>query len=306
MPESKPHKARAALFRRRSLPLRAVLPLILLALALTAATGQHRLDGPVGGGLNPRQRRADMMQQQRRVGPTFNARPSAGNAPASGGEYTFVRVIYDSPNAYYGRRRMGTWATDFPEADNHFITGIREWAGTNLNISQRPEQLQFTDERLFDYPIIYIVEPGFMQLSDEEAARLREYVLRGGFLFLDDFWGESEWQHVSEQLKKALPEYEIKDLPLNHPIFHSYLDVEEIVQVPNIYNAQIGITSEKGGVVPHYMGIEDKQGRIVGFIARNCDLGDAWEWINDSRYPVKYGLAAYKVGINVVIYAMSH
>ncbi len=215
-----------------------------------------------------------------------------------------MRAIYHSPYSPYGRG--GSWTVDFPEADNHFSLGIREWAGTNLNVSAQPVQLELMDERLFDYPLIYFVEPGFLELSPEEAARLREYIMRGGFIFFDDFWGEAEWQNVQEQLKKALPEYQIKDLPLNHPVFHSYLDIEEVVQVPNIYNAQRGITSEKGGVVPHYMGIEDKDGRLVVFIARNCDLGDAWEWINDARYPVKYGLAAYKVGINVVIYAMSH
>ena len=206
----------------------------------------------------------------------------------------------------YGRRWGGAWATDYPEADNHFITGIREWAGTNLNVSARPERLEIMDERLFDFPFVYFVEPGFMELSDEEAARLREYVARGGFMFFDDFWGDAEWQNVTEQMKKVFPEYETKELPLTHPVFHSYLDIEEVVQVPNIYNAQRGITSEKGGVTPYYMGIEDKEGRLVAFFARNSDLGDAWEWINDSRYPVRYGLAAYKVGINVVIYAMSH
>ena len=216
-----------------------------------------------------------------------------------------MRTIYHSPYSY-GRRWGGAWATDFPEADNHLITGLREWAGTNLNISARPEQVEIMDERLFDYPLIYFVEPGFMELSDEEAARLREYVERGGFMFFDDFWGEAEWRNVCDQMKKVFPEYEPKELPLTHPIFHSYLDIEEVVQVPNIYNAQRGVTSEKGGIIPYYMGIEDKNGRLVAFFSRNSDLGDAWEWINDPRYPVKYGLAAYRVGINVVIYAMSH
>ncbi len=241
-------------------------------------------------------------------------RPTS-EAPASGasfGEFTFVRTIYQSPMRGYGRRGGygyyggGTWTTDYPEADNNFIVGLREWAGTNLKIAPRPEALEILDDRIFDYPIIYIVEPGFMELSPEQAARLREYIMRGGFIFLDDFWGEYEWQNVQEQFRMIVPEYEIKDLPLNHPIFHSYLDVEEVVQVPNVYNAQRGITSEKGGVVPHYMGVENKNGRLVAFLARNCDLGDAWEWINDPAYPVKYGLPAYKVGINVVIYAMSH
>jgi hypothetical protein len=224
------------------------------------------------------------------------------------GEFTFVRTIYESPFRGYGRRGYGggTWTTDYPEADNNFIVGLREWAGTNLKIAPRPEALEILDDRIFDYPILYVVEPGFMELSNEQAARLREYIMRGGFIFLDDFWGEYEWQNVQEQFHKVVPEYEIKELSLTHPIFHSYLDVEEIVQVPNVYNAQRGITSEKGGVVPYYMGIENKHGRLMVFIARNSDLGDAWEWINDPAYPVKYGLPAYKVGINVVIYAMSH
>jgi len=243
---------------------------------------------------------------QRRSFEDFRSRPESVTPDPNGpsfGEYTFVRAIYDSP---YRGRRGGTWATDYPEADNNFIVGLREWAGTNLSIAPRPEALTIMDERIFDYPLIYFVEPGFLDLAPDEATRLREYILRGGFLFFDDFWGDYEWENVQDQFRKVLPEYQIKDLPLSHPIFHSYLDVEEVVQVPNVYNAQRGITSEKGGTVPYYMGIEDKHGRLVAFIARNCDLGDAWEWINDPRYPVKYGLPAYKVGINVVIYAMSH
>ena len=228
------------------------------------------------------------------------------DASRAWGEFTFARMIYTSPYSPYNRGMGGSWTVDYPEADNHFITGIREWAGTNLNVAPVPQALEIADERIFDHPFIYVVEPGFMELSDEEAKRLREYLLRGGFLFLDDFWGEYEWQNVQTQMKKVLPEYEIKELPMTHPILHSYLDIEEVVQVPNIYNAQRGVTSEKGGVTPYYMAIEDKNGRMMVFISRNSDLGDAWEWINDSRYPVKYGLAAYRIGINVVIYAMSH
>ncbi len=232
-------------------------------------------------------------------------RPEAPDAPTgpSFGEYTFVRTIYDTP--FRGRRRFG-WSTDYPEADNNFIVGLREWAGTNLKIAPRPEQIPIMDDRIFDYPIIYFVEPGNLELSDEQAARLREYIDRGGFLFFDDFWGTYEWENLETQLRKIRPEYEAKDLPLSHPIFHSYLDVDEVVQVPNIYNARRGETSEKGGTVPHYRGVEGKNGRLVAFVAYNCDLGDAWEWINDPSYPVKYGLPAYKLGINVVIYAMSH
>ncbi|HET9532836.1 MAG TPA: DUF4159 domain-containing protein, partial [Blastocatellia bacterium] len=118
---------------------------------------------------------------------------------AGPGEFTFVRTVYRS--AYSGFRD-GMWAVDFPEADYHFIIGVRDWSGTNLDISAEPEQLPILDERLFNYPLIYFVEPGFMELSQPEAEQLREYVSRGGFLFLDDFWGEYEWENVVEQMRK--------------------------------------------------------------------------------------------------------
>jgi hypothetical protein len=227
------------------------------------------------------------------------------NSPKGLGEFTFVRMMYNSH--FGGSRRYGSWSVDFPEADYHFIIGIRDWAGTNLDIAAEPKQIDILDEQLFNYPLIYFVEPGYLDLSDEEALRLREFSLRGGFIFLDDFWGSDEWENVRDQMRRVFPEYEIKDLPPDHPLFHCYFDIREVIQVPGIGSwLGRGVTHEKGGIVPHYMGIQDKKGRLVAFIARNCDLGDAWEWIDDPRYPLKYGLAAYRVGINVVIYAMTH
>jgi len=238
----------------------------------------------------------------------FRQRPTLVRPEATGpsfGEFTFIRTIYDSPYGSY--RRRGMWAVDYPEADHNLIVGLREWAGTNLKIASRPDQIAIMDDRLFDYPLIYFVEPGFLELSDEQAARLREYVARGGFMFFDDFWGVYEIQNLETQLHKIWPDRTPKELPLSHPVFHSYLDIEEVVQVPNIMNARRGgDTSEKGGVVPHRFGIEDQNGRLVCFISFNTDLGDAWEWINDPSYPAKYGVHAYKTAINVIIYAMSH
>jgi len=242
--------------------------------------------------------------EQGRPGRVPNKNAKAPGASSGSGEFTFVRTIYSSP---FMGRRLGSWATDYPEADYHFISGIRLWSTTNLSISAQPEQIAILDDRLFDYPLIYFVEPGYMVLSGEEARRLREYTARGGLLFLDDFWGDYEWQNVRHQMRMIFPGRLIEDLPLAHPVFHSYFDIAEVVQVPGIGSwLGRGVTHEKGGIVPHYMGIEDEKGRLVTFIARNCDLGDAWEWINDPRYPVKYGLAAYRLGINVIMYAMSH
>lgn len=242
--------------------------------------------------------------EQERLGPAQGRGARELSTPAPLSEFTFVRTIYSSP---FRGRGWGSWATDFPEADHHFIAGIRFWSGANLDISIKPEQIAILDDRLFGYPLIYFVEPGHMDLSDDEAARLREYVARGGFLFLDDFWGDYEWDNVRLQMRRVLPDAAIEDLPLAHPLFHSYFDIDEVIQVPGI-GAWLGrgVTYEKGGVVPHYMGVEAGKGRLVAFIARNCDLGDAWEWIDDPRYPIEYGLAAYKVGINVITYAMTH
>jgi len=122
---------------------------------------------------------------------------------------------------------------------------------------------------MFNYPFAYIVEPGHMELTQEDAASLREYLLRGGFLFLDDFHGEVEWQvewqRALAQLKMIPPQYEPKDLPTLHAIFHSYFDLDGVVQVPGVAALAQGVTYEKGGVIPHYMGIEDKNGRLVIF-----------------------------------------
>lgn len=217
------------------------------------------------------------------------------------GEFTFARLIYDS-NGW-----RSSWTTDYPKADEQFIVGLREWVRSGLVISDDPIAISMQDKKLFNYPFIYVVEPGNLELSDDDAAKLREYLLRGGFMMLDDFWGEYEWQNVQEQMRKIFPEYQIKELPLNHPLFHCYFDIDEVVQVPNVGNIIYrGRTDEKGGVIPHYEAITNDEGRVMIFIARNADNGDAWEWIDEPQYPLKYGLAAYRLGMNLIVYAMTH
>jgi len=215
-------------------------------------------------------------------------------------EFTFARLRYGS----YGRR--GGWMTDYPKADEQFIIGLRNWVRSSLAISDDPTAVSPDDKELFRYPFVYIVEPGRMELSPEDAANLREYLLRGGFLMLDDFWGEYEWQNVRLQMRKVFPEYPTRQLPLNHPIFHCYFDINEVVQVPNVGYIWSGITHERDGYVPYYEAIVDENDRVMVFIARNSDNGDAWEWIDDPRYPLKFGLAAYKLGMNLIVYAMTH
>lgn len=216
-------------------------------------------------------------------------------------EFTFARLIYSG----YGWRE--SWATDFPKADEQFIYGLRGWAKSLLSINNEPATVAPGDKKLFDYPLIYIVEPGYMYLSQEDADHLREYLERGGMLLLDDFWGEREWWNVQQQMKRIFPDREIQSLPLSHPLFHCYFDVDEVVQVPQVSNwIYYRRTDEKGGITPHYEAILADDGRVMVFIARNTDNGDAWEWIDEPQYPLKYGLAAYKLGMNVIVYAMTH
>ena len=228
------------------------------------------------------------------------------NGPQIPGEYAFARIMYSSPHSPYNAWFGGAWRVDYPEADYNFMEGIHLWASTNLHLASQPVQIRPTDPKIYDYPFVYIVEPGHLELTDSDAAALREYLLRGGFLMLDDFHGEYEWAHARGELKKIFPEYEPKDLPITHPIFHSYFDLDQVIQVPGVAALIRGVTYEHGGVTPHYRGVEDKNGRLMIFMTFNCDLGDAWEWVNDPRYPARYGVIAYKIGINVIIYSMSH
>jgi len=222
----------------------------------------------------------------------------------TGHEFTFARLEYGS----FRRGRGGaSWMTDWPKADEQFIVGLRGWVQSLLAVSDRPATVAIDDPKLFTYPFIYIVEPGGMDLTEEDAQHLREYLARGGFLMLDDFWGEWEWENVQQQLHKVLPDRPLKRMSLDHPVFHCYFDIRDVIQVPNypnwVYNGQ---TSEKGGVIPSYEGIEDESGRLLVFVARNSDNGDAWEWIDRPDYPLKFGLAAYRLGMNLIVYSMTH
>ena len=235
------------------------------------------------------ERRADFIEPRRAPGDSKKR------------EFTFARLRYNGFGWGEG------WATDYPKADEQFLIGLRNWVRSNLGISTDPTTVTLEDKELFRNPFIYAVEPGRMDLSEDDAARLREYLLRGGFLMMDDFWGEYEWQNVREQLAKVFPDRPIRELSLDHSIFHCYFDIDEIIQVPNVGNIIYrGRTDEKGGIVPHYDAILDDNDRIMVFIARNSDNGDAWEWIDEPRYPLKYGLAAYKLGMNLIVYSMTH
>ena len=196
------------------------------------------------------------------------------------------------------------WATDYPKAERQFLTVLRRL--TNLDASPAENAVRLDDPALRAYPFIYAVEVGDMDLTPEEVDGLRSYLLAGGFLVVDDFWGSYEWESFEAQMRRVFPEYPLVEVPGEHPVFSAFYDIERILQVPNLGNARLRITAEKGGDVPHLRGIFDDRGRLMVAVNFNTDLGDAWEWAEQPDYPLEYSTFAYQIGVNLVVYAMSH
>ena len=216
-------------------------------------------------------------------------------------EFYFTRMAYTG----YGFRSYRSWSVDFPKADRQFLIGLRRL--TNLDAYEAENPIQLTDPSLGRFPFLYAVEVGHMALSELEVLGLRRYLQAGGFLVMDDFWGSIEWENVVMEFQRILPGYQIVDIPHDHPIFTSFYTVEQIVQVPNVGNGiSGGPTWEKDGYDPKLRGIFDERGRVMVVINWNTDLGDAWEWAENPYYPLKFSTYAYQMGVNFIIYGMSH
>lgn len=232
--------------------------------------------------------------------------------------FTFVRIRYSSGygggryGGGYGRGYgRGKWATDYPDSDLNFSYRLQQL--TSMEVDPDGVVLELTDPKLFDYPFIYIVEPGDLVFSEEEVEALRRYLLNGGFLMVDDFWGEDEWYNFYYEMKRVFPNREPIKLELDHPIFHAVFDLKERPQIPSIGHAlngrYYGITWERADAREvHYKAIYDDKGRIMAVICHNTDLGDGWEREGENEwYFHEFSeKKAYPMGINIVFYAMTH
>ena len=220
-------------------------------------------------------------------------------------EFYFTRMAYNGGGGGFRRWRRNSWATDYPKSDRQFLIVLERLTGLDMFLEEHPRLL--TDEHLNRFPFLYAVEVGYMSMGPEEASALREFLLRGGFLVVDDFWGTYEWQNFEIEMQKVFPEYPIVDVPLEHEIFHNFYDIDELIQVPNVGNGMNGwATYERDGYEPFVKGIFDEEGRMMVIVNWNTDLGDAWEWAENPYYPLKYSTYAYQMGVNFIIYAMSH
>lgn len=233
--------------------------------------------------------------------------------------FTFVRIEYDD-GAYggggWGYGGWSRWATDFPDSDLNFSFRLQQL--TSLKVNPNPISMRLTDERLCDYPFIYMIEPGALVFRDEELPALRHYLLNGGFLMVDDFWGDPQWENFHREIKRVFPEseYDPVELDLSHPIFNYPFRLKEKPQVPSIHSwgGPGGVTWESeyrhGGNTRdvHYRGISDKKNRLMVLICHNTDLGDGWEREGeDPDYFKEFSeKKSYPMGINIVTYAMTH
>lgn len=218
-----------------------------------------------------------------------------------GDVFTFVRIRYDSYRGRYG------WRTDHPDADLNLSYRLQQL--TSIKTDPNGKILRLTDEELFKYPFIYIIEPGGMTLSDAEVVGLRDYLNRGGFLMVDDFWGEAEWENFAFEMSRVFPNRPIEDIPMEHEIFNIVYKIKKKPMIPSVHAYRGGNWTERWDAQEaHYRCIKDDSGRLMTVICHNTDLGDGWEQEGtDSGYFEEYSEPyAYPLGINIVTYAMTH
>lgn len=265
--------------------------------------------GDVEGGPSARDpsRAPTDLPARSRVPPGFQQRAETDvRGPAAFHEFYFTRGMYsDYSRGFY---RGSRWRIDYPKADIQFLIGLKRL--TNIDAFDRENAVALDDPNLRRFPFLYILEVGYMNLSDAEVQGLRDYLLAGGFLVVDDFWGTYEWRTFESQMRRVLPDRPIIDIPLDHPVFNVFYNIDSLVQVPNVSQGRAapfgGPTHEQDGFVPQVKGVVDDHGRLMVLINWNTDLGDAWEWADDPYYPLRFSTFAYEMGINFIIYAMTN
>jgi Domain of unknown function (DUF4159) len=235
------------------------------------------------------------------------------------GEWTFARLMYPTTHfridwqseykrGYDWREGNTNWTIDYPRSDRHLSAALRRLTRLQVRSVEQPINLD-TDDDVFNYPWLYAVEVGHWELTPSQIDKFREYLMRGGFFMCDDFHGDDEWQVFTITMKKVFPDRPIVDLGNDAAIFHTVFDLDDRYQVPGAQYIRSHSVCEKcyaGGAVPHWRGIYDDRGRLMVAMCHNMDLGDSWENADDPHYPEKFSALGIRIGVNYVIYAMTH
>jgi hypothetical protein len=228
-------------------------------------------------------------------------------------EWTFARLMYPPAGRYgYGRFRgsdwrqgNSMWTQDYPRADRHFLRAMRRLTRIHARSVEQPVNLDDGDD-VYNWPWLYAVQVGWWNLTDAQAKKLRDYLLRGGFFMCDDFWGDSQWEVFQASMKRVFPDRPIVDIDDADQIFHSVYDLDDRYQVPGARYLSTGVTYKCEGCPPRWRGIYDDKGRVIAAMTFDSDLGDSWEWADDPQYDEKFSALGIRIGVNYVVYAMTH
>ena len=251
---------------------------------------------------------------QAQWGRRYGVPPRFPDPNPSDRSFVFSRILYQSVRSEAGGQG---WYTDYPFSDANFMIRLSELTKASVSFDKygEPQHVVVTlmDDELFDYPFVFMSDVGTAGFTTEEAARLRDYLLKGGFLWVDDFWGPRAWDYWVSELSRVLPpgDYPIFDIPMDHPIFYSLNTVTEVPQIPSIqhWRRSGGTTSERGYLSSdvHFRGVADEDGRLMIVMSHNTDIADGWEREGeDVEFFHRFSIDAYAVGFDVLIYAMSH
>lgn len=226
-------------------------------------------------------------------------------------EWAFARLMYPPGwnNGYAGRDNPdwteGTslWSQDFPRADRHFSAAVRRL--TRIDVRSVEQCVNLDDGAdVYNWPWLYAVQVGEWGITDAQAKKLRDYLLRGGFFMADDFHGTVEWQVFEQSMKRVFPDRPIVDIPNSDPIFHTVYDLDDRYQIVGHDHLLEG--HKLDGYVARWRGIYDDKGRVMVAISFNSDIGDSWEWADEPMYPEKYSALGIRIGVNYIVYAMTH
>jgi hypothetical protein len=242
------------------------------------------------------------------------------------GEWTFARLMYPTSKVYVDWQSTTNtefdwhtghtnWTIDYPRSDRHLSAAIRRLTRIDGKSAEQPINLE-ADDDVFNYPWLYAVEVGHWELTEQMVVKFREFLDRGGFFMCDDFHGTKEWEVFIHCMKRIIPDREIVDIPLDDPINHTVYDINERYQVPGAQSefppysvcekCRTNPTWGSGGDDPHFRGIYDDHGRLLAVMTHDNDLGDSWENADDPKYPQKYSALGIRIGVNYIIYAMTH
>jgi hypothetical protein len=226
-------------------------------------------------------------------------------------EFVLGRLMYPSSRfSRFGRgdwTQGGTaWAVDYPRGDRDFARLLRRITRVNVRSVEQPVNLDDEDD-VYYWPFMIVGLPGYWELTGPQTIKLREYLLRGGFLLCDSFFGSQEWEGFVAGMRRLFPDRPIVDIPDDHPIFHSVYDLSSKTQIGNwqAYRGR-GVPYRADGAVPHWRGVLDDNNRLMVLIAFNNDLGDGWQYTDDPSYPLDDANMSIKFGANIVVYAMTH